>query len=339
MKNEVTQELLFRYFEGSATAFQTQLIDAWAKIPEHREQFYAHLEAWEAQHPQYLPDVAEALRRHQARLEARPEARPEDLGARLAWPAEPRRPFFLLRGWRAWGVAASLALLLGSGWVFRENVLYQTYATAYGETRALTLPDGSRVTLNANSRLRCPRFGFGSRTREVTLAGEATFSVVHTPDGRRFVVKTDRHFEVVVLGTEFTVYTRSRGGRVVLSRGKVQLRYDEGPARRQLTMTPGDAVTLDRRGQVKVRRLRQPDNVAAWRENRFVFEETTLTEIAQLFEDTYGLRLSIPDSSLARWTVSGSFTARNADELLESLTEAASLRYTRRAGVVVLSPP
>jgi len=335
MKNEVTQELLFRYFEGSATAFQKQLIDAWAKIPENREQFYAHLEAWEAQNPQYLPDVAEALRRHRTRR----ERHAGEAEARLALPAEPRRPFFPLRGWLTWGVAASLAVLLGCGWAFRENLLYRTYATAYGETRTLTLPDGSRVTLNANSRLRCPRFGFGSRTREVTLAGEATFSVVHTPDDRRFIVKTNRHFEVVVLGTEFAVYTRNRGGRVVLSRGKVQLRYDEGATTRQLTMKPGDAVLVDRRGQVRLRHLRKPENWAAWRENRFVFEETTLAEIADLFEETYGLHLSIPDSSLARWTVSGSFTARNADQLLESLTEAASLRYTRRADGIVLSPP
>jgi ferric-dicitrate binding protein FerR (iron transport regulator) len=333
MKNEVTQELLFRYFEGAATAFQKRLIDEWAKTSANREQFYAWLEAWEAQNPQYLPDVAEARQRHQARLD-NPEA-----GARLLFPHEPSHAGFSFRRWLGWGIAASLALMLGVGWGLRERLLNETYSTAYGETRALTLPDGSRVTLNANSRLRCPRFGFGKRTREVTLTGEATFSVVHTPDDRRFVVKTDRRFEVVVLGTEFTVYTRSRGGRVVLNRGKVQLRYDAGAATRQLTMKPGDAVTLDRRGQVRLRRLRQPENVAAWRENRFVFEETTLAEIAQLFEETYGLRLVIPDSSLARWTVSGSFTARSANELLESLTQAASLRYTRRADDIVLTLP
>lgn len=333
MKNEVTQELLFRYFEGATTAFQKRLIDEWSLTPANREQFFAWLEAWEAQNPQYLPNVDEARQRHQTRLtNPEPETRP-------MFPPEPPQPTGYYRRWLGWGIAASVVLALGCGWVFRETLLNETYLTAYGETRSLTLPDGSRVTLNANSRLRCPRFGFGKRTREVTLSGEATFSVVHTPDDQRFVVKTDRRFEVVVLGTEFTVYTRSRGGRVVLNRGKVQLRYDAGVATRQLTMKPGDAVTLDRRGQVKVRRLRQPENLAAWRENRFVFEETTLTEIAQLFEETYGIRLSIPDSSLARWTVSGSFTARNADELLESLTQAASLRYIRRDDRVVLTLP
>ncbi|MBC7892042.1 MAG: FecR domain-containing protein [Sphingobacteriaceae bacterium] len=333
MKNEVTQELLFRYFAGVATAFQKQLIEEWAKEPQNRERFYEALEAWEAQNPQYLPDVTAARHRHQARL-ANPEAAPH-----RAIQESPSYPFFPRRVWLGWGIAASLVLLLGSGWIFRENLLNQTYATAYGETRQLTLPDGSRVTLNANSRLQFPRFGFGKRTREVALRGEATFSVVHTPDDRRFVVKTDRNFEVVVLGTEFTVYNRPRGGRVVLNRGKVQLRYGEGATTRQLTMKPGDAVTLDPRGQAQLRRLRQPENAAAWRENRFVFEETPLSEIARLFEENYGLHLQIPDPDLARWTVSGSFTARNADELLESLTQAASLNYVRRDDRIILTTP
>lgn len=333
MVNDVTQELLFRYFAGAATAFQKQLVEQWAKSLENRERFYEALETWEAQNPQYLPDVAAAQHRHQARL-ADPEADPH-----RAVVEPPAHPFFPRRVWLGWGIAASLALLLGSGWVFRETLLTQTYATAYGETQQLTLPDGSRVTLNANSRLQFPRYGFGKRTREVALTGEATFSVVHTPDDRRFVVKTDRNFEVVVLGTEFTVYNRPRGCRVVLSRGKVQLRYGEGATTRQLTMKPGDAVTLDRRGQAQFRQLRQPENVSAWRENRFVFEETTLAEIAQIFEETYGLHLQIPDPDLARWTVSGSFTARNANELLESLTQAASLNYVRHDDRVILTNP
>jgi ferric-dicitrate binding protein FerR (iron transport regulator) len=333
MQTEITQELLVRYFAGSATPFQKQLIEEWARHPENREQFYAWLEAWEARHPQYLPDVASAQQRHRLRL-ANPETTPSNRGV-----DEPARPFFARRRWLSLGLAASLAVLLGGGWVFRETLLNETYATTYGEIRPLTLPDGSRVTLNANSRLWVPRFGFGRRTREVALTGEATFSVVHTPDDQRFIVQTGRNFEVVVLGTEFTVYNRPRGGRVVLNRGKVQLRYGPGTAARQLTMKPGDAVTLDRRGQPQLRRLRQPENTAAWRENRFVFEETTLAEIAQLFKETYGLTLQISDPDLARWTVSGSFTARNADELLESLTQAASLRYTRHADRIVLTVP
>lgn len=333
MKSQVTKELLFSYFAGQATPFQKQLVEEWAKQPSNREQFFVWLETWESQQPQYLSDVSAALERHWTRM-----AQPSH-NADAPTPVGTIRPFNPQRGWFGWLVAASIGIVLLSGWLFRDALLNQTYATAYGQTRNLTLPDGSRVALNANSRLTLPRIGFGKRSREVVLSGEAAFSVTHTADHKRFVVKTDQQFDVVVLGTEFTVYNRHRGGKVVLNRGKVELRYRTGATSRQLTMKPGDQVTLNQRGQVRLQQLRQPENVAAWRENRYVFDETSLRDIAQLFRDNYGLQLDLADSTLATWTVSGSFTARNADELLETLMQASSLTYTRTNNRVVITNP
>lgn len=329
MKPHVSQELLFAYFAGQATPFQKQLIEEWARQSDNREQFFAWLATYESQHPQYLPEVSRALERHWQRM-AQPTAE-------VPGPAEAVR-MLNSRRWLGWLAAASVSLLLG-GWLGRDQLLNQTYRTAYGETRTLTLADGSLVTLNSNSTLTLPRFGFGRDTRDVVLAGEAAFSVQHTPDHKRFVVKTDRRFEVVVLGTEFVVYNRQQGGRVVLSRGRVQLRYRDGATTHQLLMKPGDQVTVNQQGTPQLRQLPKPENVLAWRDNRYVFDETPLYEIAQLFSDNYGLHLHFADATLATWTVSGSFTARTADELLETLMEASSLTYTRTANRVIIASP
>ncbi|RAJ93041.1 FecR family protein [Larkinella arboricola] len=330
MKTQVTKELLFNYFAGRTTTFQKQLIDEWAKDPVNREQFFSWLELWESQNPQYVADVQTAMKRHQQRMARKPES---NEGTEIEMPVPQHR-------WYRWIAVASVALLVMGGWMYRDTLLNETYTTAYGQTRRLMLADGSEVTLNANSRLKVPRFGFGSQTRDVELSGEATFSVTHTVDNQRFVVKTARNFEVVVLGTEFSVYNRERGGRVVLNKGKVQLRYQEGPSPRQLTMKPGDLVTLNRRnGPVQLRKLHQPENLSAWRENRFVFEETTLEEITHLFRENYGLELEITDPALAQWTVSGSFTAHNAEELLESLMEGSALTYQRTGNQIVITEP
>ena len=163
-------------------------------------------------------------------------------------PAPVLRPMPVSRPWLGWLVAASIGVALVGGWLLRDRLLQQTYTTAFGEIRVLILADGSRVTLNANSTLRVPRFGFGQQTRNVLLTGEAAFSVTHTLDDKPFIVRTGKSFEVVVLGTEFVVYNRHQGGRVVLNRGKVQLRYKQGEATRQLTMQPGDQATMNARG-------------------------------------------------------------------------------------------
>lgn len=333
MKTHVTQEMLFTYFAGQASALQRQLIEAWMKEPANQEVFYAWLETWERQHPQYMADTSKAIERHRQRMAGEPNAIPttNPLKPGYSFPYRYRRI--------GWLVAASVTLLLLGGWLFNQTLLYKTYSTDYGEIRRLTLSDGSQVTLNGNSALRLPRFGFGSRNREVVLNGEATFSVMHTPDDRQFVVKTNQHFEVVVLGTEFTVYNRQRGGRVVLNRGEVQLRYGASDLTRQLLMKPGDLVTLDQRGHAKLRRIRQPENVSAWRNNQFIFEQTTLLEITHLLAETYGLKVFVDDPELARWTVSGSFTAHSADELVETLMAASGLTYTRNGNRILITKP
>ena len=103
------------------------------------------------------------------------------------------------------------------------------YTTAYGETKQLTLPDGTRVILNANSNLSYANdwaSGEVSRTRSVRLAGEAFFKVTkrQTPTGSpvKFVVNS-RDLQIAVLGTEFNVNQRGQAVSVMLNEGKVQI--------------------------------------------------------------------------------------------------------------------
>ena len=322
MMTPITQELLFRYFAGQATPFQKQLVEEWSTQPGNQEEFFAWLDTYERTQPQFVPDASAAITRHQQRMRQSVEA----------GPAETTVPVYALptnRTWGRWLVAASAGLLLFFGWLLRDTISQQTYATGYGETRTLILPDGSRATLNANSTLRVARFGFDSQTRLVRLTGEVAFSVSHTSDDQPFVVRMGRNVDVVVLGTEFVVSSRQQGERVVLNRGRVRVRYQQDGQTRQLLMVPGDQVTVPVRGRPQLRKLAKPENVLAWRDNRYVFDKTPLTDIAQLFHDNYGVELRFADATVAHWTVSGSFAAHTADELLESLVQASGLNYAR----------
>lgn len=337
MNSPVSKELLFKYFEGGATAFQKELIDQWIKQGNHRELFYEYLMEWERQNPQYVVDVAAARERHRERMSSRNHPKTGESPSNESEPTPlPTRARFSKRTF--WLVAASISLILLAGlFVERDALLFRSYRTGFGETDEFTLTDGSVVSLNANSVLKVPRFGFGRQTREVYLNGEANFSVRHTIDNQKFIIKTDKNLKVVVLGTEFTVYARQRGAKVVLNRGKVQLNYQEGKAEKQLVMKPGDLVTLDTNGQANIRKIPEPQNYSAWKEHRFVFEGTTLAEITQIFDDTFGVRVEISDHDLAQWTVTGSFTANNAEELLEVITEASNLSYHRKGKLIIIS--
>ncbi|SEJ85299.1 FecR family protein [Dyadobacter sp. SG02] len=323
MKNAINKELIFNYFSGNATALEKDLIDRWSADPQAREQLYIWLMEWENQNIQYNADVERAITRHFARIDERPaEALDEHAAARpvLRLPANAK----------SWLIAAAVTLiLLSGGWLARDHVRYKTYATGFGQIQRLVLPDGSKVVLNANSTLRVPRLGFGETNRDVYMTGEADFAITHTATHQKFVVHTEKNFEVEVLGTEFNVYARPKRSRVVLNKGKVKLHYLKGSETDQIVMRPGDLVTFDAPGRASVKKTANPANYSAWKAHRFVFENESLREICDLFEDNFGLEIRIPDSTLAAQTISGSFTALNAEELFEILADDSGLSYSR----------
>lgn len=321
----ITQDLLFRYFAGTSTAFEKQWIDQWIRQEEHLEFFYSCLDRYEWAHAQFHTDASQAFQRHQKRIHAQPSTPPPAAKSKLL----PRLGL----------LAACLSFLLISGYALKDQIRYKTYRTGYGETTQLTLSDGSKVMLNANSTLQEPRFAWMDTLRRVYLNGEANFSVVHTPDHKRLVVQTSQGMQVIVLGTEFTVYDRHQSARVVLHKGKVELRYGQGKTVKKILMAPGDLVTSTPHKTPELKRHEPLEKYTAWTRDRFVFEETTLQEIAQLFTDNYGLIVEIEDPQLAQETISGSFTAHNGKELLELLLEASSLEFTQTHNHILISNP
>lgn len=321
MKDPINKELIFNYFSGNATALEKDLIDRWSTDPRAREQLYIWLVEWENQNIQYNADVERALTRHFARMDEQTVESDEPSAA---------RPVLRLRAQKSWLVAAAAALVvLAGGWLARDHMRYEIHTTGFGQIERLVLPDGSKVVLNANSTLRVPRFGFGKTTRDVYMTGEADFAITHTASHQKFIVHTEKNFDVEVLGTEFNVYARPRRSRVVLNRGKVKLHYLKGSETDQIVMRPGDLVTFDAPGHASLRKTTNPANYSAWKAHRFVFENESLREICDLFEDNFGLKIQIPDSTLAAQTVSGSFTALNAEELFEILADDSGLSYSR----------
>ncbi|QIP14919.1 DUF4974 domain-containing protein [Spirosoma aureum] len=335
MKNQVSKEALFNYFAGRATALQKQAIDEWAKEESNRELFFECLASWESQNPQFMADANAAFKRHQQRMAVQQNIHVQSQES--SW-LEPRFSWLSSSRFR-WMIAASVSatILLLGGLFFRDTLLFATHRTAFGETRSLTLDDGSHVTLNANSSLRVPRFGFGRKTRHVALVGEADFDIKHLVDNQPFVVQTNKNFEVLVLGTQFLVNTREQGTKVVLNKGKVRLKYQEGTTSKQLTMKPGNLVTFDQKGHISLRQTPKPQDYTSWKEHRFVFDGTTLAEISGLFASNYGIQVQIPDKALTQWTISGAFTAYSAAELMETLASASNLSYRQQGDTIIIT--
>ncbi|GAB3177017.1 FecR family protein [Telluribacter humicola] len=333
MKTNITKELIFDHFARKASPLQREMIEDWLRTEANEEQYYEWLEEWENKYPQYIAPTDQILEQFSTYLASHPhpiESTEEDAPVDEPTVARPL--------WSRWLVAATTLILLGmGGWMFKDNILYTTYRTAYGEIKTITLSDGSLVKLNTNSSLRVPRFGFGQHNREVYLVGEANFSITHTAEHQKFVVKTPKDFEVVVLGTEFTMYARQHNSKVVLKKGKVQVRYQEANKQKEVMMKPGDLVTIDRKNRVELKTTQQAQTSSEWEEKRFVFEETTLEEVAYLLQENYGLEVEIKGQALSERVIMGSFKANNIDELLQSISELLDIDVVRQGNHVQLA--
>jgi len=327
-KLSVNKALLFQYFAASASPVQKRLISEWLAQAENQELYFEWLAEWQARSPHYLPEGQERYEQYLEYMRNHPLDKLKD--------AEPAQSEAHLPGnripiWRKiWLVAASVILLSTMGWYGRDYVIFKHYQTSYGETRTVKLMDGTQVVLNANTTLKVPRFGFGSETREVKLNGEAFFNVTHTIDNKRFMVKTEENFEVMVLGTEFSVYTRQKGGKVLLKKGKVHVLFSEGQKKKELIMNPGDLVIMEK---TTAKPLRKPNadtsRLTAWVANRFVFDKTPLSEVASQLQEHYGITVQIQDGQFASRTVSGTFQPESGEELLTLLSELFDFRLAR----------
>ncbi|MCF0069432.1 FecR domain-containing protein [Dyadobacter sp. CY261] len=331
----VNKALLFQYFAGNASPAQKRLIAEWLADIQNQELYFEWLTEWQSQSPQFLPDGQE-------RYDAYVRYMRENPNAALSGGEEVQEPFLVVgtsrTGRRTWLMAAASVLVLGmTAWLGREHILYKTYATKFGETRSVKLSDGTKVILNANTSMQVPRFGFGEDTREVKLNGEALFNVTHTMDNKRFMVKTEENFEVMVLGTEFSVYTRQRGGKVLLKKGKVHVLFSEGRQKKELVMKPGDLVTMEKSAtRPVVKPNADTQKLTAWTGNRFVFDKTPLSEVATQLQEHYGIKVEIKDNRFAHRTVSGTFQPESGEELLSLLSELFNFRLAREGDAYLI---
>ncbi len=160
-----------------------------------------------------------------------------------------------------------------------------------GKTYRVDLADGTKVYMNADSRLTFPTAFIGDK-RTVELEGEAYFAVARDED-HPFVVRT-RGMETTVLGTEF--YVRSDKGQpaqVTLVSGRV--RVDAGSQHAELT--PGMQTTVSE-GRMVTQRGVDTDRYRYWRDGLLYFDNVDLLDVLQEIGRTYNCNVELEDADL-----------------------------------------
>ena len=330
MANPLPPDDLDAYLNGDSSPERRKRIEVWLRAnPDNQEQFFQRLDARERRNLWLDASTEAELSRLQRVLDP-------DQQEPIHQPVV--RPLQGSRWWMAAAASVILILLMLTSYAYQDSILYKEYKAAYGQIRRIQLADGSQVELNANSSLRVSRLARWQAVRRVELTGDGFFSVVHTVDNRPFVVHLPSGQQVDVLGTEFSVSSRHEHTKIVLKRGAVRLTYQERHKARQRTLKPGEWVELSQSGVVDVGQTAQPDRLMAWRSHQFVFDHTSLTQVARQLTDRFGTQIVIADSSIANRTITGVIEAHTANELLNTIQRLIPIRLEHQPQQIIIYP-
>lgn len=230
------------------------------------------------------------------------------------------------------GVVLVAGYLIFSRFAASNEVQHQT---TYGETKEVSLPDGSTVLLNANSSIMYEDNWNTKQGRKIFLTGEAFFNVAKTPDKKSFEVQAG-NVNVKVLGTEFNVQARREKVSVYLQSGKVNVISPEGNA----SLSPGEGTVIIA-GKAPV--IKKFDGTAReslldWKNGQFVFNDSPLSEVAWEIEDNYGFRVILSDMALGQKRITAKVGMRDVDVLLAVLAETLELKVERDENRIMISP-
>jgi transmembrane sensor len=309
---------LARHDSGRWTSDDERALQAWLDDnTAHRVAWLRLRAAWQRAEPmQALTQEAQA-----------PQGSPPTDDAPALPPTRlPQLPPRPRTAWR-WAAAAALLMSAGSLWFgLRAPAGEERYSTPVGGLEAITLADGSRVTLNTRTRARAL---INEQERKVWLdEGEAFFEVQPDP-ARPFVVAAggDR---ITVLGTKFNV--RREGGRtqVVVLEGRVRLdRADAAGSEAKAAptvITHNDAAVAQSGGVlVMAKTAEQVQQDLSWRQGRLAFDHMTLGEIAAEF-NRYNRRQIVVEGDAAELRLGGSFDAHNVEGFARLMHEGFGLK-------------
>jgi transmembrane sensor len=227
-------------------------------------------------------------------------------------------------------VGLLLASAFAVGWQDYQAPLMEV-TTGIGERRSVELADGSRVELNAMSRMSAK---VSWLRREVHLYdGEAMFEVEHRVFPAFSVAAAN--LEIQDLGTRFNVHLMPDETRISVLEGEVAVKADDSWLAESLKAGFGRRILKSGRWQ-PIEPL-DFERTSAWIGGRLVFEHTPLAEVVYELQRYHDLSVVFADPALANETLSGGFNASDLKPFLNAMEKILPVKVRREGDQVILS--
>ncbi|SEN54216.1 protein of unknown function [Mucilaginibacter gossypiicola] len=248
---------------------------------------------------------------------------------------------------KTWMVAASLlaglCISIMAAYHYRyalldrlDPIASKQLVAANGQTINFTLADGSKIWLNAGSKLTYPET-FRGEKREIKLEGEAFLDVAHDP-AKAFIIHTG-NVRTQVLGTSFNIkaYANESFIKVDVLSGKVGVVTPAGKAKSTTTfLTPAEEVVFDKNKLSVIKNAQVDVNaLSSWKDGELVFKNAALPEVLNTINRHFNVTVKA-DVNLARCSITANFTNVSLENIMKIISKLVKGKAMQKGTVYQL---
>lgn len=234
---------------------------------------------------------------------------------------------------------------------------WQVKKTAKGTKSTIKLADGTKVILNADSKLEYPE-KFTGAIREVHLTGEAFFDVKHD-ENTPFIIYTSK-LSIKVLGTEFNVrsYPEDSISETTLIRGLIEVTLNSRPSDK-IILRPKEKLIVSNESSINTKTaVPQPSKIpdtrlvisnlhyvspsdsaiveTSWLDNKLVFQNKSFSDLAGDLERRYGVNIEIRNDLVKDFRFTGIFEKENIEQVLNALSLTEKFNYRKEKNSIII---
>ena len=311
----IDDTLLIRYFSDELTSEERLAVDKWLDESEENQRIAERI-----YYIKYAGDTIQTIRTTDVRADLR-----------KVWKKiHSRRP----RLWVMWARAAAIAcLFVIPAFLYLQfkdkhsELIAMTIDVPEGSVSSMVLPDGSKLWLNAGSRL---SYGnkYGISDRKIQMSGEAFFDV-QTNTRLPFEVEANG-IVVCAKGTQFNVkaYPDEPTVTAVLTEGVIEITSPDGLNQRAITLQPGQMAVYNRADRkLAVKAIEKPGLFSSWKEQTWLIEGATLGELAPMLQRRYAVKVVFDNEILKNYKFRGELSNRTAEQVARALHLTAPMNY------------
>jgi ferric-dicitrate binding protein FerR (iron transport regulator) len=341
--------ILSKYMKGNCSVEELEQLQDWLKEDPANEDFFRSWVEASEREPRIEADDA---------YKAWKNLKKNHLNDKKYVPGLYGSDHLPVKSWRAgWGqkwvmlsFAAVLVLLLTVAAVFlfqrsghdvsvdaAKKITYRTIITQKGQQTKLLLKDGTKIMLNADSKLRIPE-NYGSAKRNVYLQGEAFFNISHNKKMPFTVHSGDLKIQDIGTAFDILAYDSTRIS-IAVKEGEVsvgRVPADKTDSAHFLgKLTKNKVGRFNKSGTFTIFSVPDISQFTGWTKGKFVFRNTPFSEVVLRLERRFNIKGKIVGSALKKRTLTAEYGHLSLGQILNILSVSLHISYRRQHNTII----